>query len=91
MAVSMSDRKLSPETRAAHACFGFDAATGAVVPPLHAATTYVRDSNYSLRDPTANYARNGTPNTALAERVIAKGYADNSYAAMIELFADPRP
>ncbi|MEU4342135.1 NAD(P)-binding domain-containing protein [Nocardia sp. NPDC023852] len=27
----------------------------------------------------------------LAERVIAKGYADNSYAAMIELFADPRP
>ena len=71
MAGNMSETKLAPETLAAHAYFGADPASGAVVPPLHAATTYTRDDAYRLRDPARNYSRNGSPTVALAERVIA--------------------
>lgn len=71
MAGNMSETKLAPETLAAHACFGADPASGAVVPPLHAATTYTRDEAYQLRDPARNYSRNGSPTVVLAERVIA--------------------
>jgi cystathionine gamma-synthase len=93
MAGSMSDAKLAPETLAAHAYFGVDPASGAVAPPLQAATTYARDEAYRLRDPTQNYARNGTPTVALAERVIAalEGAADarlfaSGMAAVTTLF-----
>jgi cystathionine gamma-synthase len=93
MAGSMSERKLKPETLAAHAYFGMDPTTGALSPPLYSATTYARDSDYRLRDPTQNYARNGTPTTALAERVIAalEGAADarlfaSGMAAITTLF-----
>ena len=71
MAGNMSETKLAPETLAAHAYFGADPASGAVVPPLHAATTYTRDDAYRLRDPARNYSRNGSPTVALAARVIA--------------------
>ena len=71
MAGNMSETKLAPETLAAHAYFGADPASGAVVPPLHAATTYTRDDAYRLRDPARNYSRNGSPTVALAEQVIA--------------------
>jgi cystathionine gamma-synthase len=78
MAGSMSEAKLKPETLAAHAYFGVDPTSGAVAPPLCPATTYARDSDYRLRDPSQNYSRNGTPTIALAERVIAalEGAAD---------------
>ena len=60
----------SPETIAAHALTGADQVTGAVVPPLHTATTYARDADYQLRLPQS-YLRYGNPTIEHAERVIA--------------------
>jgi cystathionine gamma-synthase len=70
MAVNMSNRSLRPETVAAHALHATDASTGAVVPPLHMATTFARDENYVplLKE---NYQRNGSPNLWQAEAIIA--------------------
>ena len=49
MAASMSDTKLAPRDDGRACLFGADRRpTGAVVPPLHAATTYARDENYQL-------------------------------------------
>jgi cystathionine gamma-synthase len=66
----MSNRTLRPETIAAHALHATDAATGAVVPPLHLATTFARDENYIplLKE---NYQRNGSPNLWQAEAALA--------------------
>jgi cystathionine gamma-synthase len=66
----MSNRNLRPETIAAHALLATDATTGAVVPPLHMATTFARDENYVplLRE---NYQRNGSPNLWQAEAALA--------------------
>ena len=36
-------KNLAPETVAAQAGGGIDEATGAIVPPLHVATTFIRD------------------------------------------------
>ncbi len=66
----MSDNDLRPETIAAHALEAFDPATGAVVPPLHASTTFARDADYGLRMPSS-YQRNGHPTLWQAERTIA--------------------
>ena len=67
----MSERgRLSPETIAAHALQSVDAETGAVVPPLHAATTYARDENYEPKL-AENYIRNGSPTLWHAEKAIA--------------------
>jgi cystathionine gamma-synthase len=70
MAVSMSNSELQPETIAAHALRAVDPATGAVVPPLYASTTYARDESYApkLRE---NYIRNGNPTLWQAEEAIA--------------------
>jgi cystathionine gamma-synthase len=70
MAANMSNRNLRPETIAAHALHATDATTGAVVPPLHMATTFARDENYVplLKE---NYQRNGSPNLWQAEAAIA--------------------
>jgi cystathionine gamma-synthase len=70
MAASMSNRNLRPETLAAHALHATDASTGAVVPPLHLATTFARDENYVplLKE---NYQRNGSPNLWQAENLLA--------------------
>jgi cystathionine gamma-synthase len=70
MAVNMSNRSLRPETIAAHALHATDASTGAVVPPLHMATTFARDENYVplLKE---NYQRNGSPNLWQAEAALA--------------------
>jgi cystathionine gamma-synthase len=70
MAASMSERKLHPETIAAHALNAVDEATGAVVPPLHTATTFARDANYQpkLRE---YYIRNGNPTLWQAEAALA--------------------
>ena len=66
----MSETDLRPETIAAHALEAFDPATGAVVPPLHASTTFARDADYGLRMPSS-YQRNGHPTLWQAERIIA--------------------
>ncbi len=67
----MSDAPgLKPETIAAHALQAVDPATGAVVPPLHSATTYARDENY-LPKLQENYIRNGSPTLWHAEGVVA--------------------
>jgi len=60
---------LRPETLAVHAAP--DAATGAVVPPIHLATTYARDAAYQLiagRD----YTRDKNPTMLAAEQLLAK-------------------
>jgi len=66
----MSEDALRPETVAAHALDAYDEATGAVVPPLHAATTFARNADYGLRGPVS-YQRNGHPTLWQAERTIA--------------------
>ncbi len=60
---------MKPETLAAQALHAIDAETGAIVPPLHLATTYARDANYQLRGP--GYARDENPTPVQVERVIA--------------------
>jgi cystathionine gamma-synthase len=60
---------MKPETVAAQALHSIDEPTGAVVPPLHLATTYARDAGYAPRDRT--YARDENPTPVVAERVLA--------------------
>ncbi|MEZ5669321.1 MAG: PLP-dependent aspartate aminotransferase family protein [Alphaproteobacteria bacterium] len=79
-----------PRTRLAHALNGFDAATGAVVPPLHLATTFARDGAYALRAAENNYIRNASPTVDLAERVLADldgGIAARLFASGIAAIA----
>jgi len=66
----MSNARLRPETIAAHALKAVDEATGAVVPPLHTATTFARDENY-LPKIKEFYIRNGNPTLWLAEAAVA--------------------
>lgn len=70
MAASMSNVKLRMETIAAHALAGADATTGAVVPPVHLATTFARDEAY-LPLVANDYQRNGSPTLHQAEAAIA--------------------
>ncbi|HEY0484270.1 MAG TPA: PLP-dependent aspartate aminotransferase family protein [Kofleriaceae bacterium] len=58
-----------PETTAAQALHTIDEATGAVVPPIHLATTYARDADYATRGIT--YGRDENPTPVVAERVLA--------------------
>jgi cystathionine gamma-synthase len=60
---------MKPETTAAQALHTIDEATGAVVPPIHLATTYARDASYGVRGPS--YARDENPTPVVAERVLA--------------------
>ncbi len=60
---------MKPETIAAQALHSIDEVTGAVVPPIHLATTYARDAGYALRGQT--YTRDENPTPVVAERVIA--------------------
>ena len=61
--------RVRPETLAAQALHALDAATGAVVPPIHLATTYARDAAYQLVGP--GYTRDENPTPVHAERVVA--------------------
>lgn len=67
----MDDRRntTSPETKAAQALHPVDRTTGAVVPPIHPATTFARDENYELIGHF--YSRYGSPSVDQAERLIA--------------------
>ena len=60
-----------PDTVLAQALHLLDAATGAIVPPVHTATTYARDEDYALRAEGVSYGRDANPSYRQAERVLA--------------------
>jgi len=60
---------MKPETIAAQALHSIDEPTGAVVPPIHLATTYARDAGYAPR--ARAYSRDENPTPVAAERVLA--------------------
>ncbi|MEO7730365.1 MAG: aminotransferase class V-fold PLP-dependent enzyme, partial [Kofleriaceae bacterium] len=72
-------KPLHPETLAAQALHSIDEPTGAVVPPIHLATTYARDAEYALRGRT--YTRDENPTPVIAERVLAA--LEGGAAAMV--------
>ncbi len=59
------------DTRAVHAGWDPDPVTGAVVPPIHLATTYAQDSPAS---PVGDfeYSRSGNPTRAVLETALAE-------------------
>jgi cystathionine gamma-synthase len=60
-----------PETLAAQALHFVDGPTGAVVPPLHAATTFARDADYAIRG-EVSYSRYGGPAVDQVEALLAR-------------------
>ncbi|MCA9678440.1 MAG: PLP-dependent transferase [Kofleriaceae bacterium] len=60
-----------PETDAAQILHAIDAATGAVVPPIHPSTTFARDEAYRLLGAAA-YARDDNPTFRPAEELLAR-------------------
>lgn len=48
-----------------------DRDSGAVVPPMHSASTFARDENYEMRDGYI-YSRYGSPTTTQGEQIIAE-------------------
>ena len=63
--------ELSPRSLVAQALHVIDEATGAVVPPLHQATTFARDENYELPG-GYSYGRYSSPTVAQVEEVLAR-------------------
>ena len=70
---------MKPETLAAQALHAIDPETGAIVPPIHLATTFARDANYAPLGPI--YARDESPGPVHSERVIAA--LEGGAAAMV--------
>lgn len=68
--ISNSDG-LHPDSLLAHAGGGFDAATGAVVPPIQTATTFVRDEDYEPIVPGHIYSRDSNTLYQKTEKLIA--------------------
>ena len=66
----MKTNDLSPDTLLAQGGHFVDRETGAVVPPIHSATTYARNDRYELTDYA--YSRNANPTGAHVEHVLAK-------------------
>ena len=66
----MTTSNRSLETLLAQGGHFIDPGTGAIVPPIHPATTYARDERYELRG--YGYSRSGNPTCALVERVLAE-------------------
>jgi cystathionine gamma-synthase len=64
------NRDVSMATLLAQGGHGPDAATGAVVPPIHPSTTFARRPDYTLPDDFI-YARYGTPNGRQVEDLAA--------------------
>jgi cystathionine gamma-synthase len=65
------DDELTFETRAVHAAGEPDAATGAVVPPIHPATTFVRDPGGAPRADWV-YARSENPTRTALEAALTR-------------------
>ena len=66
----MSDRRRSLETLLAQGGHYIDPETGAIVPPIHTATTYARDERYELIG--YGYSRSGNPTCTQVESVLAE-------------------
>ena len=66
----MSERDQSLDTLLAQGGHFIDSQTGAIVPPIHPATTYARDSRYELTG--FGYSRNANPTGAQVEEVLAR-------------------
>lgn len=68
-----------PATLLAQADHYIDPRTGAVTPPVNAATTYARDGSYAPREAGLTYSRDENPTCRQAEQVLAKleGAADS--------------
>ncbi|MEO0809458.1 MAG: PLP-dependent transferase [Pseudomonadota bacterium] len=64
-----NSRRRAAETIAAQALHFINEKTGAVVPGIEPASTYVRDGNYELRDAFV-YSRYGNPTAVAGEAVI---------------------
>ena len=63
-------RDLGPATRAIHAGYRPDPATGAVNPPIYASSTFAQDGVGGLRE-GYEYARTGNPTRTVLERSLA--------------------
>ncbi len=61
---------LHPATRTAQALGHIDAETGAIIPPIHAATTFERDVDLTYPK-GISYSRNDGPTQGLLEKVLA--------------------
>lgn len=66
----MASASMHSETIAAQALDAIDGATGALIPAIHASTTYVRNPDY-LPPHGRNYTRDENPTNEHAEKVIA--------------------
>ena len=64
--------RLRPATIAAQAGGLLDAGTGGVVPPIHPATTFVRDESYTPAVDGNVYSRSHAPNGRMVEAVLAE-------------------
>ena len=62
---------LHADSLLAHGGGGFDPATGAVVPPIQTATTFVRDESYELLNPGHIYSRDDNDLYTKTESLIA--------------------
>ena len=66
----MTDPDQSLDTLLAQGGHFIDPESGAIVPPIHPATTYARDDRYELTDFV--YSRNANPTGAHVEKILAK-------------------
>ncbi|MEP1767736.1 MAG: PLP-dependent transferase [Sulfitobacter sp.] len=66
------NNSLQPATIAAQANGIVDAGTGGVVPPIHPATTFLRDENYIPAVDGNVYSRSHAPNARMAEEVLTQ-------------------
>ncbi|MEJ8573977.1 aminotransferase class I/II-fold pyridoxal phosphate-dependent enzyme [Microbaculum marinum] len=68
--MSAGKNTLDPETLVAQALGRVDGETGAVVPPMHSATTFARGDDYALIG-SHIYSRDSAPTVAHAEEIVA--------------------
>ena len=66
-----TDRSLSPASLLAHGGGGIDPVNGAVVPPIHTATTFARDTEYRLTSAAHIYSRDDSDLVRQIESLVA--------------------
>lgn len=64
--------QFDPETDIANGLHYIDSATGGVVPPIQASTTFARDTDYSLVSADHSYGRDENPSYAMAEAMLCR-------------------